>query len=123
MNLRTLKDCSILIALDDFALAFALREAFVQVGADVIYPVNTIEDTLDIIMSSAPIDGAILGVNLQGEATFVAAEHLARRKIPFIFLVGHNMSDIPAKFDPIKRLEEPVVPASLVQLMISQLPA
>ncbi|MER8427906.1 response regulator [Mesorhizobium sp. M1403] len=119
MGSHKLKNCSILIATDDFALAFDLQDAFVEAGANVIYPVDTIEDTLDMIMSSVSIDGAVLGVNLQGEATFAAAEHLVRRQIPFVFLVGRNTSDLPDHFGHINRCEEPIVPADLSNMMES----
>lgn len=83
MGSSKLRNCSILIAEDNYTLASDLRDAFIKGGANVIHPSNTVEDTLDVIMSSSSIDGAVLSVNLQGEATFAAAEHLVRRQIPF----------------------------------------
>lgn len=103
--------------MDDFSAALAAHEAFVHAGADVLYPVNSIEDTLDTIMSSALIDGAILAVSLQGEATFVAARHLVRRQIPFIFVVGHTTPEIPHEFNEIERIEAPVKPGALLDSM------
>ncbi|MER9202311.1 response regulator [Mesorhizobium sp. M0933] len=117
----SLKNRSILIATDNFALAFKMKDALE--GANVIYPVNTIEDALDLIMSSAVINCALLGVNLQGEATFVAADHLMRRQIPFVFLVGHNASDIPDHYGHIDRYEEPIVPAQLIERIESLAPS
>lgn len=111
------KDCSIFIAEDNFRLAFDLKNAFVTEGATVSYPADTIEDTLDVIMSSFPIDGAVLSVNLQGEPTFSAAEHLVRRQIPFLFLVSLNSPDIPDSFKDIARMEKPVDIGHLVKVM------
>lgn len=68
-----LRNCSILIAEDDYTFVFGLRDAFVKADANVIHPTDIIEDTLDVIMSSSSIDGAVLSVNLQGEATFAAS--------------------------------------------------
>ncbi|WP_192258115.1 response regulator [Mesorhizobium caraganae] len=103
-----LQDYCIFVGEDDFALATELRYAFVRAGATVNYPADTIEDALDVIMSSAAIDGAVLSVNLQGEATFAAAEHLQRRQIPFVFLAGFNASNIPERFRNTARVEKPV---------------
>ncbi|MCV3211894.1 response regulator [Mesorhizobium sp. YC-39] len=108
MGSSKLRNCSILIAEDDYTLASDLRDAFVKVGASVIHPSYTIEDTLDVIMSSSPIDGAILSVNLQGEATFVAAEHLLRRQIPFLFLESLNSSDIPPSCRTVDRFKKSI---------------
>ncbi|MER8439991.1 hypothetical protein NKH36_12395 [Mesorhizobium sp. M1312] len=94
----------ILISADDSAFAFRLSDALGAAGADVIYPANTIEDSLDIIMSSSRIDAAILSLSLQGEVTFVAAENLVRRRIPFAFLMGQNAPDIPEEFKDIVQL-------------------
>lgn len=47
-----LRNCSILVAEDDHVLAFDVRNAFVKAGANVSYPVDTIEDRLDVVMPS-----------------------------------------------------------------------
>ncbi|WP_143747850.1 response regulator [Mesorhizobium temperatum] len=104
-------------------LAFDLSDALVKEGANFIQPADTIEDTLDVIMSSSSIDGAVLGVNLQGEVTFAAAEHLVRRQIPFVFLVGHNSSDIPDSFKNVDRCEKPLDIAHLIEVIDSLISA
>ncbi|RWN64398.1 MAG: hypothetical protein EOR99_26560 [Mesorhizobium sp.] len=40
----------ILIAEDDGIVAFQLSDTFVNEGANVMYPIDTIEDALDVIM-------------------------------------------------------------------------
>lgn len=95
----------VLIGSDDSSFAFRLRDALSAAGADVLYPTSTIEDTLDILMSSSPIDAALLSLLLQGEATFVAAQNLVRRRIPFAFLVGQNAPDVPDEFQEIVQVE------------------
>lgn len=112
-----LRDYSILIAEDDYTFALELRDAFVTEGAKVIHPPDTIEDTLDVIMSSSSIDGAVLSVNLQGEATFAAAEHLVRRQIPFVFLESLSSSDIPDSFKGIDRFKKSIDIAHLIEVM------
>ncbi|MER8401444.1 response regulator [Mesorhizobium sp. M1348] len=118
-----LRNCSIFIAEDDYRLASDLRDAFVKVGANVIHPCDTIEDTLDVIMSSSSIDGAVLSVNLQGEATFAAAEHLVRRQIPFVFLTCLNSSDCPDSLKGIDRFEKSVDIGYLIEVMGSLMSA
>ncbi|MEI9415706.1 response regulator [Mesorhizobium sp. Cs1321R2N1] len=112
-----LQNYRIFIGEDDFALGSELQRAFIKAGATVYYPADTIEDALDVIMSSAAIDGAVLNVNLQGEATFAAAEHLERRQIPFVFLAGFNASNIPESFRNTARFEKPVDVDRLTRVM------
>ncbi|MER9120962.1 response regulator [Mesorhizobium sp. M0954] len=114
---HALLNSSIFIGEDDFSLASELRDAFVKAGATVNYPADTIEDALDVIMSSAVIDAAVLNVNLQGEATFAAAEHLQRRQIPFVFLQGFNASNIPETFRNTARFEKPVDVDRMTEVM------
>ncbi|RAZ72956.1 response regulator [Mesorhizobium atlanticum] len=96
----------ILIAEDNNSVAVSLGEAFGAQGAKVLYPFATIEDVLDLIMSSQPIDAAVLSLTLQGEETFVAAENLVRRHIPFVFLKGHNAPEIPGHFEGVGRFDK-----------------
>ncbi|GLR45294.1 hypothetical protein GCM10007880_58110 [Mesorhizobium amorphae] len=123
MEVSQLRNRNIFIAEDEYSFACELAKTLAMAGARVIRPVDAIEDTLDFIMSSALIDGAILSVNLQGEATFVAAEHLLRRRIPFIFVVGFNSSTIPEELKDIPSFEKPVDPGQLIVAMASLIAA
>ncbi|AZO56398.1 MULTISPECIES: hypothetical protein [unclassified Mesorhizobium] len=78
---RRLEHCHPLPVADDVTLTNA--------GCGVIGPASSVKDALERI-DSAPLDGAVLDVNLNGERSFPIAEHLASRGIPFVFLAGYD---------------------------------
>ncbi|MGX5804425.1 hypothetical protein ACWGS9_24715 [Bradyrhizobium sp. Arg314] len=107
----------ILIADDDSTVASCLKQALGAEGAKIVCPWDSIEDLLDMVMSSRPIDGAVLSLSLHGEETFVAAENLARRHIPFVFLKGSNAPEVPDHFEGATVLEKSCDAADIVQHM------
>ncbi|MGX5851161.1 hypothetical protein ACWGTO_29300 [Mesorhizobium sp. PL10] len=105
----------ILIAEDDSKVASGPKDALSAEGAKIVCPWDTIEDLLDTVMSSRSIDGAVLSLSLQGENTFVAAENLARRHVPFVFLEGRNAPEVPDHFNGVAVLEKDSDAAVIVQ--------
>ena len=105
---RTLRDCRILVAEDEYMLADELCAELVDVGAVVLGPAGTLEDALDLISANSHIDGAILDVNLQGKMIFPAADLLGERKVPVVFTTGYDASVIPSRFLHVARCEKPV---------------
>ena len=105
---RSLEDCRILIAEDEYFLADELRTEFSRAGAIVLGPVGTVAAALDLIRSEPRIDAAILDLNLRGEMALPAAELLAERAVPFVFTTGYERSAIPARFAGIVRCEKPL---------------
>ncbi|OHV59548.1 hypothetical protein LCM4576_33220 [Mesorhizobium sp. LCM 4576] len=120
---QALHKSRILIAEDDYRLSLRISVALNDIGANCIYPADTIEDALDHVMSSSRIDAAVISVSLQGETTFAAAEHLVRRKIPFVFLTHLETYAIPQEFDGVERFEKPIDIDRLVVRIASLLTA
>ena len=59
------------------------------------------------LAESAPIDLAILDINLAGEVSFPAALVLRRRGIPFVFSSGYGDEDLPEAWRDQKILQKP----------------
>jgi DNA-binding response OmpR family regulator len=59
------------------------------------------------------IDAAILDVNLGGDLVFEAAEHLAARNVPLLFVTGYDSKRFPERFKRTARLEKPYVAGEL----------
>ena len=93
-------------------VAFILADA----GADVMGPVTTIEEALEVI-ASTPVDGALLDANLQGKSVEAVAEALVAREIPFVFVSGYGTSHLPAGFGA-AALEKPFDPERLLDVAI-----
>jgi DNA-binding response OmpR family regulator len=104
----SLRDCRILVVEDEYMLADELRTELANAGAVVLGPVGTVEDALSLIGKEPHIDGAILDVNLRGQAAYPVAEKLAARGVPFVFATGYDASVIPNRFADVVRCEKPI---------------
>ncbi len=73
----------------------------VELGCEVVGPARSVQQGLDMA-GSAELDGAILDVNLGGNNSYLVAETLKRRGVPFAFATGDGAIDAASGFsDPI----------------------
>ncbi|MEH3046286.1 response regulator [Sphingomonas adhaesiva] len=103
-----LRERHILIVEDEYLLADELRMELEEVGAIVVGPAGSVSDALALIGSDAPIDGAILDVNLGGQLAFPVADRLVRRGVPTVFTTGYDEAAIPDRFAAVERCRKPV---------------
>jgi CheY-like chemotaxis protein len=91
-----------ILVVDDEPLVLMLVENWlVELGCEVVGPARSVQQGLDIA-GSAELDGAILDVNLAGKNSYLVAETLKRRGVPFAFATGDGTIDVESGFsDPI----------------------
>jgi CheY-like chemotaxis protein len=106
---------SILIVEDEFLIAIHAADVMEGLGFNVLGPVATIEQALDIVVS-AGFDGAILDVNLSGSLVFPVAEALEERGIPFILTSGYEATGLPERWRGRPHLRKPVIERELARL-------
>ncbi len=114
MSDASLQRRRILIAEDEYLLADELQQRLGDMGAVILGPVGTVEETIEKIRIEQEFDAAILDVNLGGESIFPAAKLLIDRNIPFIFTTGYERSAMPTEFARIICCEKPVVLRKIV---------
>src|SRR5882762_1055865 len=103
----------VLIVEDDNILAITLAEELAAEGAKVIGPAATVTDALDVI-ARTNLDGAIVDINLGGNAAFPVADALADRHIPFVFATGYLVAGyIPVRHANVPRFEKPTPPGAI----------
>lgn len=95
----------ILVAEDEMMLAMMLEDRLTASGYQVIKAAR-LAKCLELA-ESAPIDLAILDINLAGEQSFPAAVVLRRRGIPFLFSSGYGDQDLPEAWRSKKVLQKP----------------
>jgi CheY-like chemotaxis protein len=98
----------VLVVEDEYLIAEYLHDSLQSGGADVIGPMRSVPDVLDLLATAPPIDLALLDVNLHGERVFPVAEALRQRRIPFVFMTGYSESAIPERYRDVPRFEKPV---------------
>jgi CheY-like chemotaxis protein len=97
----------VLIVEDEYFLADDLRKILAEYGAEVLGPVATLGEGLDIIESDDQIDSAVLDVQLRGKDVFAISAALKSRNIPFVFTTGFGEAKIPTEYGDVPRFEKP----------------
>lgn len=111
---RTLRDCTVLVAEDEYLVAEELEVELAAAGAVVLGPVARVTDALALLDLQPKIDAAILDANLQGEMIFAIADALTERSVPFVFTTGYDRSAIPTRFEHILSYQKPTDASALV---------
>lgn len=107
----------VLVVEDDVLLAMELEDVLRDLGIEVLGPFGR----LDQAMSAADaddLDGALLDLNLRGEASFPVVEKLAAKSVPVVICSGYV--DLPGMRDQLKalpRIAKPYLPETLADLM------
>lgn len=108
MNERTLRNRRILVVEDEYLIAKELEGLLEDTGAEIIGPVGTIKEALQLIRSEQPIHCALVDINLHGVMSFETADALLDRAIPFVFATGYDEAIIPSRFRSIARCSKPI---------------
>jgi len=103
-----LRGLKILIVEDAFLVALDLCVHLENHGCIVVGPAARLGRALDLARNES-LDGAVLDVNLDGEASFPVAAVLRARKLPFVFVSGYDDAEtFPAEFRQAPRLTKPI---------------
>jgi len=117
MSGETLDGMRILIVEDNFIVADSLRFVIGGYGGRVSAIAPTIEKALEAL-GTAPVDVAVLDINLGGTSVAPLAEHLQAQGIPFVFLTGYGDSELlPAALRAAPRFDKPVNAERLIHAL------
>ncbi|GJE52807.1 hypothetical protein GOFOIKOB_5881 [Methylobacterium tardum] len=105
----------ILLVEDEYLIAMEMERWLRDAGAEVIGPVPSVEQALDLIEDEGAPDAAILDVNLgDGERVFPVADRLDGLGVPYLFATGDMRILKDAKYERCPRLEKPILSLELV---------
>lgn len=114
---QSLAGLAVLVVEDEFLLAADLAAALAEAGAKIVGPCGRVEEAIRLLTADAPVDMAVLDIDLFGHRVFPVADMLRAREVPFVFATGYDQDVIPERFGDAKRLEKPVSSAALVALL------
>lgn len=97
----------VLLVEDEALVAIMMRDMLTDLGFSVVGPVGD-RTTAIAAARQADIDGAVLDLNLRGETTYLVADELNARGIPFIFLTGYDRAVIDRRYASAPLLQKPV---------------
>jgi DNA-binding response OmpR family regulator len=103
----------ILVVEDNYLLSEVVCEFVIECGMVPIGPAASLETGL-IYAREAPLDGAVLDINLDNRLCFPICDLLIERGIPFAFLTGYShLSMIPQAFRTVPLVSKPFDPDEL----------
>ena len=96
----------ILVAEDESLIAMQLEDVLRDLGYDVVGPVSTVQDVISCV-EDGDIAGALLDVNLRGEAVLGVLPRLKDRDLPFIITSGYAEGLFPPELRDVPRVGKP----------------
>jgi CheY-like chemotaxis protein len=108
---------TILIVEDDLFVAEDLAVSLQDEGAEVIGPAASLAEAMDLASQARKMDGAVLDVNLRRDKTYLVADLLRKRSVPFVFVTGYDEDPAEKGFRAAPILQKPVDMTSLVSVL------
>lgn len=110
----------ILVVEDQCAVALDLCEGLDREGASVVGPASSVEDALQMLESSGPLDLAVLDIRLSGGTVYPVADRLQELGVPYLFTTACEPSEIPERYRLAPRFEKPVRLSSILAAIREQ---
>ena len=93
---KTAPALRVLVVEDEAMVAMMLEDMLDDLGCQVVGPAASLAAGLELARS-APLDAAVLDVNLAGEKVFPIADALSERGVPFVFATGYGRAGLREK--------------------------
>ena len=85
--------CRVLVVEDEPIIAMALEDMLLDLGCEVVGPASTLVEA-QALAERADIDAAMLDININAGRSYVIADELRRRAVPFAFATGYGEEGI-----------------------------
>jgi CheY-like chemotaxis protein len=109
---------AVLVVEDEPLAAEGFRQVLQEFGARVLGPVGHLHEALVVLEHADGLDGAVLDLNLHGEAVYPLADALTARGVPYVFVTGYApAAAIPTRYNDVPRYEMPVEFGLVVQAL------
>jgi DNA-binding response OmpR family regulator len=96
----------VLVVEDEMLIAGMIADTLRDAGCEIVGPALSLERG-KILASGEDMDGAILDINLAGNACFPIAEILTQREVPIAFLTGYGEAALPDTYRQLPCLWKP----------------
>jgi CheY-like chemotaxis protein len=116
--LSVAQDKRLLVVEDEYLVADDMRRELEALGIEVVGPVPSVADALEMLEADDAIDGAILDVNLCGETVYPVAGALHARRVPFVFWSAYANPEAPADYDAVPRVQKPASATAVVRALL-----
>lgn len=114
MGTRELSNRHVLVVEDEYFIADDIARALEESGADVVGPTGNIDQAMQLLNAVERIDAAVLDINIHGRTTYVIADVLRHRGVPFVFATGYDEGHLPPQYSDVPRCSKPLNGQALV---------
>jgi len=80
----------VLVVEDEMMIAMLVEDMLSDLGCSIVGPAHALETALDLALTTAGLDAALLDVNLAGKPVFAVADALREKGVPAIFATGYG---------------------------------
>lgn len=98
----------VLLVEDEWVIAVDLVHALREDRAEVVGPVPTLLQAMQVLASERAVTCAVVDVNLRGIMAYPLADELQRRGVPFLFTTGYDAESLPPRYARLPRCQKPV---------------
>ena len=112
----------VLVVEDEIMILMNIEAALADLGCEAMSAAATVDHALALV-DAERFDLAILDVNLDGQTSYLVADALALRSIPFVFSTGYGRRGVEARFSDRPVLTKPYSDNELAAALASLLPA
>jgi len=102
----------VMVVEDEMFVAMLVEDILSNAGYRVIKAAR-VDKALEMAAGDAPIDAALLDINLNGVEVFPVALKLREMGVPFVFASGYGREGLPADFSDAPVLQKPYLPDAL----------
>ena len=117
---RSLANKRLLVVEDELLVGMLVKSMLDDLGAAVVGPCGRLADGLAAAKVER-FDGAILDLNLAGEAADPLADLLLARGVPFVFITGYQRDSLDRRYANVPVLQKPIDSAALERVLLSLL--
>jgi CheY-like chemotaxis protein len=103
----------VLIVEDESLVAMLLETILEDMGCTPVGPASTVDEALKMAADGAPVDAALLDVNVAGRQVFPVAQVLKDRGVPFVFSTGYGEGGLPDEWRGQPTLQKPFTEAAV----------
>lgn len=116
----------VLVVEDEMLVAMLIENMLAELDCEIIGPAAKVEQALTMIETAGALDAAMLDVNLNGDKSYLVADELAARDVPFIFTTGYETGSLHNGYRSLPVLQKPfslrVLGDALTKLVMPQDP-
>ena len=113
---KTSQPC-VLVVEDDMLMTMLAEDILVEAGYRVLKAAR-VRGALQLGQDPhTHLDAALLDITLVDGEVYPVAAQLRKRGVPFLFVTGHNVSELPPDFADCPILPKPYLPQALLYAM------